>query len=140
MTQRKAKHQTDVYFYIKLAPDDTDNCEFKINILLRHYKSKKSLRVSGIYIDYCEDTVNIENRNNYLNMLRMLQNTTYSGKVKFIVCCWSKNEISNNAEQVSVFENSINQLGGIVHFNLEAIGQNNQKNNTKMIEKYKIMS
>lgn len=127
MSKRKP---TNVYFYIRFESEDTNNYEISHDVLMKYCKQRKLLRISGSYIDYCDNT-NMDNR---IELQKMLTNLI-DIKNKFIIACNDKATISSNEEEVILFENKIKQLGGLVYFHRETIIETNRKMVEKVINK-----
>ena len=115
------KKPTDVYFYIQLSADKVDNYEFYHSSLISYCKNKKSLRLSGVIVEYCENNVNIEDRPQMQKLLSIVKNT------KFLICFYDKLTLSQNTEEVIKFENQIKQLGGSTYFDMEVITERQRK-------------
>ena len=56
MSQRK---QTNVYFYIRFESEHANNYEISHDVLMKYCNQRKSLRISGSYIDYCDNITRI---------------------------------------------------------------------------------
>lgn len=117
---RKAKALTDVYFYIRILPEQ-DMYEHYHNTLLKYCENKKSLRICGCFVDYCTSNTPIHDR----IQLQKLMNTV--PKAKFIICCFDKQTINDNPEEVNKFESEINKLKGSVYFHLDTLTQKHNK-------------
>lgn len=119
MSKRKP---LDVYFYIRLIPDEVKNYSFIHNMLLEYCKNKKIYQFSGCFVDYCDDNTNLNERTQLQRMLNMLKNT------KFLLCCYDKTTISPYLDIVTQFENEIKQCGSNIYFHIETITQKHNKN------------
>jgi hypothetical protein len=118
MSKRKP---LDVYFYIRLIPEEVKNYAFIHNLLLDYCKNKKLYQISGCFVEYCPDDVDLKERVQLQRMLYMLKDT------KFLLCCYDKLTISPNNNIVTQFENDIKQYGSSIYFHFETISQKNPK-------------
>jgi hypothetical protein len=117
---RKAKVPTDVYFYIRILPDQ-DNYEYYHNTLSTYCKDKKLLRICGCFVDYCNKNTPINERIQLQNLLSIVP------KDKFLICCFDKQNINDNTEEVIKFENQIKNLKGSVYFHLNTITEKHNR-------------
>ncbi len=122
MTQRKP---IDVYFYIRLSPEKIYNYELYHNTLMKYCTDKKSLRISGSFVEYCEGSTSTTHRSQLQRLLNMSKNT------KFLICSYDKSTVSENKDEVVNFENTIKSQGGSTYFHLDVITERQQKSLAK---------
>jgi hypothetical protein len=120
MSKRKI---TDVYFYIRLSENNLSNYNFYYNTLYSYCENKKSLRIAGCFVEYCENTVPLAERIQLQRMFSMLKNT------KYLLCCFDKSTISNDGNIVNQFVTDLKSQNNNVYFDLDSCTDRYNKNN-----------
>lgn len=111
MKQRK---QMDVYIYMLSA--NSQNVEFSLGCLMS-YCEKKTTRLTGAFIDYCEPIQAQETRPSFINLLNIKKPS------KFVLCCSTASDFTD----LESFEKTIKEQGGKIHYYWDVIKERNYK-------------
>jgi len=123
---QKQRKQTDVY--ICFITTSSINVEWNLNLFIG-YCNKKTMRLTGVFIDYVDKPASYKQRPSFQNFLKMEK------PKKYIVCVSGKDEFDKN--ELDEIEKIIKDQGGTIYYYWDTIKERNRRENERMELKIK---